>query len=108
MLKILANKYFNLFSKKNIKEIGEMLSEEVTLNDPNITSIGKIEVLKTTQNIFNSANNIQVIVKDLYEENRTVVAELEIIIDTNELIKIVDILKFNQLDKIEKISAYKM
>jgi hypothetical protein len=108
MLKILANKYFELFSKKNIKQIAEMFAEEIILNDPNVCSIGKTEVLNTTQNIFNSANTIQIKVKDLYSENRAVVAELEIVIDSNELIRIVDILKFDDSDKIERISAYKM
>ncbi len=108
MLKILANKYFELFSNKNIKKIAEMFSEEIILNDPNISSVGKIEVLNTTQNIFNSVTNIEIRVKNLYAENTTVVAELEILIDNNELIKIVDILKFDNSDKIERISAYKM
>ena len=108
MLKILANKYFELFSKKNIKQIAEMFAEEIILNDPNVCSISKTEGLNTTQNIFNSANTIQIKVKDLYSENRAVVAELEIVIDSNELIRIVDILKFDDSDKIERISAYKM
>ena len=108
MLKILANKYFELFSNKNIKKIAEMFSEEIVLNDPNVSNIGKADVLNTTQNIFNSAKNIEVRVKNLYAENRTVVAELEILIDSNELIKIVDILKFDSSHKIERISAYRM
>ncbi len=108
MSKILANKYFESFRKKNIKQIAGMFSEEITLNDWEVCSLGKTEVLNTTQNIFNSVNNIQVKIIDLYGEKRTVVAELEIIIDNHELIKVVDILKFDKSDKIIKISAYKM
>ena len=77
MSKILANKYFESFRKKNIKQIAEMFSEKITLNDWEVSSIGKTEVLNTTQNIFNSVNNIQVKIIDLYGEKRTVVAELE-------------------------------
>ena len=108
MLKILANKYFELFGKKDIEQIAEMFSEEIILNDPNGFSTGINEVLDTTQNIFNSAKNIHIDIIFLYTENQTVIAELEIIIDTNDLIKIVDILKFDELGKIESISAYKM
>ena len=108
MLKFLANKYFVLFSNKDIIQISKMFSENIILTDPNICSVGKKEVLNTTQNIFNSANTIQIDVKALYQDNRTVVAELEILIDTNEIIKIVDILKFEESDKIERITAYKM
>jgi hypothetical protein len=108
MLKILANKYFELFGKKDIEQIAEMFSEEIILNDPNGFSAGINEVLETTQNIFNSAKNIHIDVISLYTENQTVIAELEIIIDTNDLIKIVDILKFDELGKIESIRAYKM
>tara|TARA_B100000787_G_C15964949_1_gene194805 strand:- start:66 stop:392 length:327 start_codon:yes stop_codon:yes gene_type:complete len=108
MLKKLANKYFELFSNKNSLQIAEMFSQKISLNDPKGCSLGKTDVLNATQKIFDSASNIEVKVKNLYEERRTVIAELEIIIDSNELIKIVDILKFDKSDKIVKISAYKM
>ena len=98
----------NVSNKKDIEQIAEMFSEEIILNDPNGFSAGINEVLETTQNIFNSAKNIHIDVISLYTENQTVIAELEIIIDTNDLIKIVDILKFDELGKIESIRAYKM
>ena len=108
MLKILANKYFELFGKKDIEQIAEMFSEEIILNDPNGSSNGINEVLNTTQNIFNSAKNIHIKIKELYAEDRTVVAEIEIFIDANDLIKIVDILKFDELNKIKSSKAYRM
>jgi hypothetical protein len=41
MLKTLAKKYFNLFSKKSIVRIAEMLSEDVVLNDWETACSGK-------------------------------------------------------------------
>ena len=49
-------------------------------------------MLNTTENIFNSVDSIQINVNALYLENRTVVAEFDIIIDNNKLTKVVDIL----------------
>jgi len=108
MLKKLAEKYFNLFCKKDIKQISEMFAEEIILKDPLVTSIGKKEVLNTTENIFHSVDSIQINVNALYLENRTVVAEFDFIIDNNKLTKVVDILQFDESNKIERISAYTM
>ena len=107
-MKALAHKYFEFFSLKNIEQLEKMFADEIVLSDPNIYCIGKKEVLNATQNIFNSAKNIHIKVKELYAEDRTVIAELEILIDVNDLIKIVDILKFDELNKIKSIKAYKM
>lgn len=85
-----------------------MFSDEIVLSDPNIHCIGKKEVLNATQNIFNSAKSINIKVKDMYAEDSTVIAELEILMDENDLIKIVDILKFDKHNKIMSINAYKM
>ena len=108
MLKKIAERYFDLFCKKNIKQISEMFAEEIILKDPDITSIGKKEVLNTTKNIFHSVGTIEIKVNALYLENRTVVAEFDINIDNNKLTKVVDILQFDQANKIVRISAYIM
>jgi len=60
MLKKLATEYFNYFSKKSITEIEKALSENVTLNDWNISCSGKSEVIGATQNIFDSVDTIDV------------------------------------------------
>jgi len=107
MLKNLAKNYFKLFSNKNIVLIAEMFSEEISLNDPNLSIIGKKEVVNATQNIFNNAEKLHVEIKNLYQDNRVVIAELEIYLNKN-MIKIVDIIKFDKSDKIISIRAYKM
>lgn len=107
MLKNLAKNYFKLFSNKNIELIAEMFSEEISLNDPNLSIIGKKEVVNATQNIFNNAEKLHVEIKNLYQDNRVVIAELEIYLNKN-MIKIVDIIKFDKSDKIISIRAYKM
>jgi len=107
MLKNLAKNYFKLFSNKNIVLIAEMFSEEISLNDPNLSIIGKKEVVNATQNIFNNPEKLHVEIKNLYQDNRVVIAELEIYLNKN-MIKIVDIIKFDKSDKIISIRAYKM
>jgi hypothetical protein len=107
MLKILANKYFELFSNKNIKAIAEMFSEEIALHDWEINVIGKSNVLQVTKNIFDSVKSIQVKPINVYCENNTIIAELKIIVNKVEELFVVDIIEFDINNKIVDITAYK-
>ena len=107
MLKKSAIEYFNFFSNKNIKEVGEMLSENVTLNDWNISCSGKSEVMSATQNIFDSVDMIDVKPINIYCDKKIVIAELEIVINDSVVESVIDIIAFDVNNKIVSIRAYK-
>ncbi len=107
MLKKISQKYFKYFSYKDLDQIEGMLSSEVILKDWDVYAQGKEDVLNATKNIFDSVETIEVAVLDIYREKRTIIAKLDILINNKELIKVVDIIQFDQTNKIINIRAFK-
>lgn len=111
-LKSLCNEYFINFNNKNLEKLSELFSDDISLTDWNISVKGKENVLKEISNIFSNVQNIKIsIYGDLYEDKNTVCCEIEIILNNYtanyEILKVVDIITFNDYGKIEKINAYK-
>ena len=107
ILKNLAEKYFELFSDKNSREVAGMLSEDVTLTDWDISCSGKIEVMNAVQRIFDSVNTITAEPIKIYCDQATVIAELNIVVNETESLSVVDVIEYNQNNKIVSIRAYK-
>lgn len=109
-LKYLCDVYFISFNMQDVKKLSELFSDDIELIDWNISVKGKNNVLKEIQNIFNNVENIEVFPKEYYEDKNTVCCEISIKIETEtegETIQVVDIIKFDNYMKIEKITAYK-
>ena len=107
MLKKISQKYFKYFSSKDLDLIGSMLSSKVILKDWDVYAEGKENVLSATKNIFDSVETIKVVVKDIYREEQTIIAKLDILINDKEMIKVVDIIQFDKSNKIINIRAFK-
>jgi len=107
MLKICSLKYFKAFSNKDINSIDSMLASNVRLKDWDISVKGKESVLQAMHNIFDSVDSIKVTVLEMYQEEYSIASELDILINNKELIKVVDILEFNESNKILRIRAFK-
>jgi hypothetical protein len=105
----LLRNYLLAFSEKDIDALESMFSDNIILHDWDILATGKQEVLTFNKHIFDSVGNI-IINVDNFSEDRTdsnlLFAQLEVIID-NEVINIVDVIKFDKNNKITKISAYR-
>ena len=104
--------YFRAFSKKDIKKLENMFSDNVSLRDWQIYAKGIEKVLEANSKIFNTVNTISVNIIKVFisHEDSSVIAELEIIINTNqsmEKILVTDILEFDKENKIKSIRAYK-
>lgn len=106
-LKNLCLKYFNAFSKKDLEQLEEMFAVGVKLQDWDIVARGSIEVLAANKKIFAPVDSIVVLPLAMYQEDNTVIAELEIIINGKETINVVDVITFNGQQKITRIRAYK-
>ena len=99
--------YFKTFSDKNINGLREIFEDNVTLRDWDIYEQGIESVLKANLNIFQNVKTINAIPQNIISENNFVFAELNIIINGDEELKVVDIIEFNKKGKIISIKAFK-
>ena len=103
----LAKKYFNYFSNKDIQNLQNLFSKNVILKDWEIEAKGINEVAEANKKIFKSVKSISVIPKNIYQDKFVLICVIEILINKNEKLNEIDILKFNKDKKIEEISAFK-
>ena len=106
-LKDKVETYFRLFSEKNIENLSDLFSNEIILKDWEILAIGKKEVISANKKIFSSVQSICVNLKEFYQQDNVTTCLIEIEINNEEIIKVIDIIKFNEEFKIKEISAYK-
>ena len=99
--------YFETFSNKDIKGLENLFSDDVFLQDWNILAKGKKQVLDANKTIFDSVESISVTLNNLYLDKLVAICLIEIIINNEETLKVIDIIKFNDENKIIEVSAYK-
>jgi hypothetical protein len=103
----LINTYFKAFSNKDIRCLEALFSNEIVLKDWEIFAKGKKEVLLANKNIFDSVDTISADLKELYLVDVVAICLVEITINKVDILKVVDIIKFNDNKQIEEISAFK-
>ena len=101
----LTKEYFQAFSNKNVKKLEELFAENIYLKDWESEVLGFDNVIKFMKKLFKD-NDLQIQIKEIYCDNNTVIAEIKIFIESNNFIKVVDIIEFND-SKIVAIRAYK-
>ena len=106
-LRELTVNYFDFFSNQEIESLKLMFDRNIKLRDWEIDAEGIDDVIKANLNIFNSVESIKVKPLLIVEEDRRVFAELDIVINGKDSIKVVDIIEYNDNSKIINISAFK-
>ena len=106
-IKSLTSSYFKFFSNKDISSLRTMFDNQIYLRDWEIEAIGIKNVIEANEKIFKSVESIKVTPVNLYVNGNTVLAEINILINNNEEIKVVDIIEFNENSKIANIRAFK-
>ena len=106
-LKERALHYFSVFSNKKLDELADLLSEDVYLKDWETEASGKEDVLKVNKNIFEAVKTIEIKPVLLLVDGDYVSAHLEILINKEEVVRVLDLLKFNNSQKISRILAFK-
>ena len=99
--------YFKTFSEKNVDGLREMFDDNVILRDWDIDKKGIESVLKANLNIFQNVKTINVIPQNIISENNFVFAELKIVVNDSDELKVVDLIEFNKKGKIISIKAFK-
>ena len=103
----ISKKYFTAFSNQDLETLGEMFSDFVRLRDWEIKVDGKKNVLEANKNIFDNLSSNIVNVVNMYECDRTIIADLLINLEEKQVIKVVDIIEFDENNLIKSIKAYK-
>ena len=106
-LKEITLKYFKDFSNKDISSLKKVFANDIFLRDWEIEAKGIDAVIKANQNIFDNVISIFVDPQNLYQEGNIVIGELKIVINDSEIIYVVDLIEFNEENKIKRIFAYK-
>lgn len=99
--------YFQTFCKKDTASLEVLFSDNVILSDWEGNIVGKENVLNFNQNFFNSVNSIRIDIDRVAVGQDTVMAEIKVIIDDVIAGFVVDVLEFDQDNKIKHIRAYK-
>ena len=102
-----AIQYFEDFSSKKIDRLKVNFSNDISLKDWEIEAKGIQEVIAANEKIFNEVETIKVNPVQIINQGRLISAQLEITINASEVIHVVDIIEFNEDNKISSIRAYK-
>ena len=94
-LKQLANKYFEIFSQKDLNGLVAGFDSNITLRDWENAADGINSVTAIYKMIFDSVETIHVTPTALYQDGDTVAAELEILINGTDKLLVTDIISFN-------------
>jgi len=103
-LKEKTKRYFELFSTKNVKGLeNEIYADNIFLRDWNGEWKGKQAVLEMNENLFESEFKIDNI--EIKQADNTTLVQFDLhIADT--ILKVVDVIDWNENGKIERILAY--
>ena len=106
-MKELINQYLKFFSSKDIEMLKEMFSDNIILKDWEINAIGITQVIDANMKIFNSVESINVTLIEYFEDKKNCICLLEVSINNKEIINVIDVIRFDNHNKIKEISAYK-
>ena len=98
--------YFQSFCKKDTASLEVLFSDSIVLTDWEVQVVGKDNILKFNQN-FNSVKDIRIDVDKIAVGLDTVIAEIKVIINNAIVAQVVDVIEFDQDNKIKQIRAYK-
>tara|TARA_E500000178_G_scaffold337906_1_gene377673 strand:- start:79 stop:408 length:330 start_codon:yes stop_codon:yes gene_type:complete len=106
----ISNKYLEYFEKKDTKSLENIFSDDIFLIDWELNVLSKKNVIEAFNNIFNKFENINVSIKEIYCDNKrkTTFVESELTFNNEIKLKVIDILTFNDKNKLCGIKAYKM
>lgn len=102
----IAKNYFSYFKNKDIEKLASLFSNKISLKDWNIELNGIKDVIDQNKIIFNDLGQFDLIINNIYEIDKIIFAEIEIITEKDEA-KVIDKIEFNSDDLIIKITAYK-
>ena len=103
----IIEKYFKLFSNKDLDGLEDLFHKDITLKDWNIDVQGFRDTVQAFHEIFTSVEVIDVTIKDIFGGNNKFTCVIEIDIDNLATLKVVDLITVTSDGLIKSISAFK-
>jgi len=103
----IAMLYLKAFSEKDLASLETMFAENVILTDWDGQMIGRENVLAFNQTLFLQLGNIRIDIDKIAIGHDTVIAEIKVVLDEKVSISVIDVIDFDQDNKIREIRAYK-
>ena len=103
----ISNKYFHYFKNKDIENLSNLFHENIKLRDWEIEVSGYKNVVNQNIQIFKNLGNFDLKILKLYQSNNIIFAEIEIILENKEIVKVLDKIEFDANLKIISITAFK-
>jgi hypothetical protein len=99
--------YLKSFAEKDLGSLEVLFADNITLSDWEGSLVGKENILNFNKKLFNTINNISVDVVKVAVGQSTVMAELRILLNNKQSINVVDVIEFDDDNKIQAIRAFK-
>jgi len=99
-------RYLQLYAARDLDAIADLFADQIRLRDWKISVAGKAAALAETRHNFERVNSLQIEVLSLFESADGVAGELRILIDGQEELHVLDVLRFDADGKIAEIHAY--
>ncbi len=103
----IAMLYLKAFSEKDLTSLETMFADNMTLTDWDGTMVGKQNVLAFNQTLFSQLGHIRIDIDKIAIGHDTVILEIKVILDKKTVIPVIDVIDFDQDNKIKEIRAYK-
>ena len=107
----LARTYFEVWNSHDVNGLLALFAPDVTLRDWDVHKTGAAAVAKANGNIFAAVPNIHIDVESVHVSEHTRTAACEILVRLNnangEVLKVVDVIAFDDAGKISAVRAYK-
>ena len=100
--------YFEAFQDKRLDLLEEMFADEIKLKDWSGNLVGIKDVLEFNKQTFKKIETIKINPQKIYRDSSSVIVKLVIDINNGqEILFVMDIIKYNPIGKIISIEAYK-
>ena len=101
-----VKEYLEAFADKDASRLSSLLALNVSLRDWTQYAEGRVNVMTANQSIFDVFSTVSIDLLNLFGDEKTAIAEIEVRFDGGNLIHIVDVYEFNNDGKIVAIRAF--
>ena len=98
--------YLRKYAEKDLEGVAALFADDIVLRDWKIRVVGKEKAIEETQKNFEAAQSLSIDVLSTYENERTVAAELRIVVNNMEELHVVDVITFDDKGLITSILPF--
>jgi ketosteroid isomerase-like protein len=106
-IETLARAFLSAYESKDLGKISSQLADGVVVRDWNLEVVGKANALREFAKNFEQARSLSIQVIQLHSSNNGVAAEVEIVVNGEDVLRVVDILTFGINGEVTSIVSYK-